>query len=85
MPEKIADIPRYHHWFQREMTSEEQALKFHTTQILIVLQIGGSKFPTRHNQSEALTRSGKRNVISMEFWGLFLRLWRQFAEKPVMA
>ena len=30
MPEKTADIPRYQHWFQREITSEEQAQKFHT-------------------------------------------------------
>ena len=29
MPEKTA-ISRYHQWFQREMTSEEQAQKFHT-------------------------------------------------------
>ena len=59
MPEKTAAISRYHHWFQCEMTSEEQAQKFHTTQIWIVLLIGGSKFPTRHNQSEALTKSVK--------------------------
>ena len=25
MPEKTADIPLHHQWFQREMTSEEQA------------------------------------------------------------
>ena len=56
IPEKTADIPRYHQWFQREMTSEERGQKFHTTQIWIVLLTGGSKFSTRHNQSEALTR-----------------------------
>ena len=30
IPEKTADIPWYQHCFQREMTSEEQAQKFHT-------------------------------------------------------
>ena len=85
MPNKTAEISRYHQWFQREITSEERGQKFHTTHIWIVLLIGGSKSPTRHNQSEALTRSGKRHVISMDFLRLFLRLRGHFAGKPVVA
>ena len=38
--------------------------------------IGWSKFPTRYDQSEALSRSGQWHVISMEFLRSFLR--RQF-------
>ena len=34
---------------------------------------GQSKFPTRHDQSEVLPRSGKCRNISMEFFPLFLR------------
>ena len=45
-----------------------------TTQIWrVVLLIGWIKFPTRHDQSEALPRSGKWHVISMEFLRSFLR------------
>ena len=29
-PRKSADISRRHHWFPREMTSEEREQKFHT-------------------------------------------------------
>ena len=55
-----------------------------TTQIWrVVLLIGWIKFPTRHDQSEALPRSGKWHVISMEFLRSFLR--RHFAGKPVVA
>ena len=38
-----------------------------TTQIWEVLLIGWIKFPTRHDQSEVLPRSGEGQVISMEF------------------
>ena len=33
-PRKKTDIKRAHHWFPREMTSEEQAQKFHTDDVL---------------------------------------------------
>ena len=45
-PEKTANIMQGHHWFPRDMMSEEQAPKFHTdimcvnNQIGVVLQIG---------------------------------------------
>ena len=54
-----------------------------TTQIWVVPLIGWIKFPTRHDQSEALPRSGWWRVISMEFLRSFLR--RHFAGKPVVA
>ena len=45
-----------------------------TTQIWVVLLIGWIKFPTRHDQSQALIpRSGWWRVISMEFLRSFLR------------
>ena len=53
-----------------------------TIQIWVVLLIGWSKFPTRHDQSETLPRSGWWWVISMEFLCSFLR--RHFAGKPVV-
>ena len=46
----------------------------------LVLLIGWCKFPTWHDQSEALPRYGYWRVISMEFLHSFLR--RHFAEKP---
>ena len=51
-----------------------------TTQTWIVLLTGGSKFPSRHVQSEALLRSVTRHqyVISVFFW-------RHVAGKPVVA
>ena len=54
-----------------------------TTHIWVVLLIGWIKFPTRHDQSKALPRSGWRCVISMEFLRLFLR--RHLVGKPVVA
>ena len=53
-----------------------------TTQIWVVLLIGWNKFPTRHDQSEALRRSGWWRVNSS-----FLRscLRRHLAGKPVVA
>ena len=54
-----------------------------TTQIRVVLLIGWRKFPKRHDQSEALPRSGWWHVISMEFLRSFLR--RHFAGKQVVA
>ena len=53
-----------------------------TTQIWVVLLIGWSKLPSRHDQSEALPRSGYWRVISMEFLSSFLR--RHFAGKPMV-
>ena len=63
--EKAADISRRHHWFPCEMTSENRnecrnSVQYWwrvTKQIWIVLLIGWSQFPTRHDQSEALPRS----------------------------
>ena len=49
----------------------------------VVLLIGWIKFPTRHDQSEALPRYAYWLVISMEFLRTFLR--RHYAEKPVVA
>ena len=54
-----------------------------TTKISVVLLIGWIKFPTLHDQSEALPRSGWWRVISMEFLRSFLR--RHLAGKPVVA
>ena len=44
-----------------------------TTQILVVLLIGCAMREISFNQSEALPRSGKYHVISMEFLCLLLR------------
>ena len=72
-------------WFPREMTpvwetSAEIPYWWRvTTQIWLVLLIGWSKLPTRHDQSEAVPSSG----ISMEFLRSFLR--RHFAGKPAGA
>ena len=54
-----------------------------TTQIWVMLLIGWIKFIMRHDQSEALPRSGKWFIISMEFLCLFLR--RHLAGKPLVA
>ena len=54
-----------------------------TIQIWVVLLIGWSKFPLRHDQSQALPRSRKWHVISMEFLCSFLR--RRFSWKQVVA
>ena len=54
-----------------------------TTLIWVVLLIGWRKFPSLHDQSEALTRSGKWSVISMELLCSFLR--HNFAGKPAVA
>ena len=54
-----------------------------STEIWVVLMIGWIKLPTRHDQSEALPRSGKWRVIGMEFLRSFLR--RHLAGKPVVA
>ena len=68
------------------MTSEKRAQKFHTHDASlpsgVVLLIGWIKFPRRHDQSEALPRSGYWHVISMEFLRSFLS--RHFAGKPVV-
>ena len=53
-----------------------------TIQIWVVLLTGWIKFPTWHDQSEALPRSGYWRVISMEFLRSFLR--RHLAGKPVV-
>ena len=54
-----------------------------TTQIWVMLLIGWIKFLMRHDQSEALPRSGKWCIISMEFLHSFLR--RHLVEKPLVA
>ena len=54
-----------------------------TTQNWIVLLIGWSKFPTRHDQSEAFPRSGLSHIISLEFLRWFVR--PHFTGKPVVA
>ena len=54
-----------------------------TTQFWVVLLIGWIKFTTRHDQSEALPRSGQWRVISMEFLRSFLR--HHLVGKPVAA
>ena len=65
-------------------TSEEIPYWWYiTTQIWVVLLIGWNKFPTRHDQSEALPRSGWWRVSCIEFLRSFLR--RHFAGKPVAA
>ena len=48
-----------------------------------IFLIGWIKFRTRHNQSEALPRSGQWRVISKKFLRLFLRC--RLAGKPVVA
>ena len=72
--------PRNDVW---EMSAESPYWWSATNQIWVVLQIGWRKYPTRHDQSEALPRSGKWNVISMEYLPWFLR--RHFAGEPVVA
>ena len=67
--------PRNDVW---EMSAEIRV----TTQIRVMLLIGWCRFPRRHDQSEALPRSGEWRVISMEFLRSFLR--RYFAGKPPM-
>ena len=66
-----------------EMSAEIPYWWHITTQIWVVLLIGRIKFPMRHDQSEALPRSGQWHIISMEFLCLFLR--RPLVGKPVVA
>ena len=66
----------------REMSAEIPHWWRVTTQIWVVLLIGRAVWEIWFNQSEALTRSGKWRVISMEFVRSFLR--RHFAGKPVV-
>ena len=54
-----------------------------TTQIWVMLLIGWIKFLMRYDQSEALPRSGKWFIISMEFLRSFLR--RHLAGKLLVA
>ena len=54
-----------------------------TTQIWVVLLIGWIEFPTRHDQSESLPRSGLWRVISMESLRSFFR--RHLAGKTLVA
>ena len=54
-----------------------------TTQIWVMLLIGWIKFLMRHDQSEALPRSGKWCIISREFLRSFLR--RHLVGKPLVA
>ena len=53
------------------------------TQNWVVLRISWATRETAFNQSEALTRSGKWHVISMEFLRPFHK--RHYAGKPVVA
>ena len=55
---------------------------FSISQSAVRRDLGWSKFPTRHGQSEAPPRFGWWYVISMEFLRSFLR--RLFARKPVV-
>ena len=73
LPQGQLDIKvNFEPWFH-DNTSPYFPMKWHlrnerrNTQIWVVLLIGWSKFPMHHNQSEALPRSGKQHVISMEF------------------
>ena len=80
-PEETAYIwRRYYCMVSPPMTSEKRAQKFRTDDALL---IGWNKFPTRHDQSEALPRCGKWRVLSIEFLRSFLR--RHLAGKPVVA
>ena len=54
-----------------------------TTQIWVMLLTGWIKFLMRHDQSEALPRSGKWCIISREFLRSFLR--RHLVGKPLVA
>ena len=54
-----------------------------TTQIWVVLLIGWIEFPTRHDQSESVRRSGLWRVISMESLRSFFR--RHLAGKTLVA
>ena len=64
-------------WFPREMASQERAKKFRTDDVVYL--IGWIKFPTRHDQSEVLPRSGYWHIISMKCLRSFLR--RHFASR----
>ena len=52
-------------------------------QIRVVLLMGWSEFPSQHDLSDALPKSGKWQVIAMEFLRSLLR--RNFAGKPMIA
>ena len=86
-PEKTADVfmmPTL--VFLPPMTSEKQKQKFHIDDTSLprpgqVLLIGWGKFPTWHDESEALTQVWV--IITMEFVCSFLRY--HFKEKPVVA
>lgn len=57
--ETTADILLRHHWFSREMTSEERAQKFRTDDALLTRLVSASDWlKTRHNKLDALPRSG---------------------------
>lgn len=58
--ETTADILLRHHWFSREMTSEERAQKFRTDDALLTRLVTASDWlKTRHNKLDALPRSGQ--------------------------
>ena len=87
-PERTTDISRGHHSLPRKMTPEKLAQKFQTDDAWLPRStILGSDSDCRAaweiclSQLEALPRSGKSHVISMEFLGSFLR--RHLAGKPV--
>lgn len=84
---KIADISRRLHWYTCKITSEERVQKFYTdyslSRICVVLLIGRLAWKTSFDLSEALSRSGQRHNISMEFLRLFLRC--HFTKEAVVA
>ena len=69
-------------WSPREASPEIPYWWHVTTQIKVVFLIGWCKFPTWHDQSEALPSYGYWHVISMKFLHSFLR--RHFAGKPLV-
>ena len=65
-----------HHWFASETTSWETGVEIPywqclTTQIWVVPLFGWSKFPTGHDQSEALPKSRVWSICA-HFWDISL-------------
>ena len=62
LPEKIAYISWRNNWFPCEITSDKRAQKFHTDDASLLrgycFWLAETNFPSWHDQSEALLRSG---------------------------
>ena len=87
MPEKTA-ISRYHQWFQREMTSDGQAQKFHT--IYPDLDSPSDWWKQISHAAQLIRSTNQIWEAKRHQYGIFTLLWflrrrRHFAGKPVAA